>query len=152
MNSIVKQKDSDDMNLSDILSDGLAAPVQEYSPLALAFAGDAVYEVFVRAKVLAQANASANTLHKKAICYVKAEAQAAAAKQLIEFLNEDELAVFKRGRNAKSATVPKHANVTDYRYATALEALFGYLYLSNKTERLNQLLQKTFDFITLLLT
>ena len=136
------------MNLSDILPDGLTVSPREYSPLALAFIGDAVYEVFVRAKLVAQANASANTLHKKAIAYVKAEAQAKAAKQLTDTLTEDELAAFKRGRNAKSATVPKHADVTDYRYATALEALFGYLYLSDETGRLNQLMQLTFDIIT----
>lgn len=136
------------MNIFEILPDGLTISPREYSPLALAFIGDAIYEVFVRAKVLAQANTSANALHKKAIIYVKAEAQAIAAKQLIECLNEEELAAFKRGRNAKSSTIPKHADVTDYRYATALEALFGYLYLSNEKERLNQLMQNAFDFIT----
>ncbi len=140
------------MNISEILPDGLGTNVREYSPLALAFVGDAVYELFIRAKILSQANASAHTLHKKAIAYVKAEAQAVAAKQLAECLTEDELAIFKRGRNAKSATVPKHANVTDYRYATALEALFGYLYLRGETQRLNQLMQTAFQSVPTLST
>lgn len=133
------------MELEQILPKGLSAPPREYSPLALAFIGDAVYELFVRARVLAEANASANALHRKAVAYVKAHAQAAAAKELMESLSEDEMAVFKRGRNAKSSTVPKNANVTDYRYATALEALFGYLFLSGETGRLNELMAMAYD-------
>ena len=133
------------MDITQIVPDGLSVSPREYSPLALAFIGDAVYEVFVRARVLAEANTSANTLHKKAIAYVKASAQARAAKALIDTLNEDELAAFKRGRNAKSATVPKNADLTDYRYATGLEALFGYLYLSGKSERLNELMMKAYS-------
>lgn len=133
------------MDITQIVPDGLSVSPREYSPLALAFIGDAVYEVFVRARVLAEANTSANTLHKKAISYVKAAAQARAAKALIDTLNEDELAAFKRGRNAKSATVPKNADLTDYRYATGLEALFGYLYLSGESERLNELMMMAYS-------
>ena len=133
------------MDITQIVLDGLSASPREYSPLALAFIGDAVYEVFVRARVLAEANTSANTLHKKAIAYVKASAQARAAKTLLDTLTEDELAAFKRGRNAKSATVPKNADLTDYRYATGLEALFGYLYLSGKSERLNELMMMAYS-------
>lgn len=132
------------MDISHIVPDGLAVSPREYSPLALAFIGDAVYEVFVRARILAEANTSANVLHKKAIAYVKAGAQAVAAKKMMATLTEDELAAFKRGRNAKSATVPKNADVTDYRYATALEALFGYLYLSGKTELLNKRMEEAY--------
>ncbi len=133
------------MYISDIVPKGLSVSPREYSPLALAFIGDAVYEVYVRARILAEANTSANSLHKKAISYVKASAQAGAAKQMIETLSDDELAAFKRGRNAKSATVPKNADVTDYRYATALEALFGYLYLSGENELLNKRMQEAFE-------
>ena len=133
------------MYISDIVLEGLSVSPREYSPLALAFIGDAVYEVYVRARILAEANTSANTLHKKAIGYVKASAQAVAAKQMMETLSDDELAAFKRGRNAKSATVPKNADVTDYRYATALEALFGYLYLSGENELLNKRMQEAFE-------
>ncbi len=133
------------MDITQIVPDGLSTSPREYSPLALAFIGDAVYEVFVRARVLAEANTSANTLHKKAIAYVKAAAQARAAKALLDILTEDELAAFKRGRNAKSATVPKNADLTDYRYATGLEALFGYLYLSGESERLNELMMMAYS-------
>lgn len=133
------------MELEQILSGGLSVPPREYSPLALAFIGDAVYELFVRAHVLAEANASAHVLHRKAVTYVKAHAQAEAAKKLMECLNDDEMAVFKRGRNAKSSTVPKNADVTDYRYATALEALLGYLFLSGETMRLNELMAMAYD-------
>lgn len=132
------------MDITKIVPDGLSVSPREYSPLALAFIGDAVYEVFVRARVLAEANTGAHTLHTKAIAYVKAAAQAKAAKKLMDAFTEDELAVFKRGRNAKSATVPKNADVTDYRYATALETLFGYLYLSGETARLNELMKEAF--------
>lgn len=133
------------MYISDIVPEGLSVSPREYSPLALAFIGDAVYEVYVRARILAEANTSANSLHKKAISYVKASAQAVAAKRMMETLSDDELAAFKRGRNAKSATVPKNADVTDYRYATALEALFGYLYLSGENELLNKRMQEAFE-------
>ena len=131
------------MYISDIVPEGLSVSPREYSPLA--FIGDAVYEVYVRARILAEANTSANALHKKAIGYVKASAQAGAAKQMMDTLSDDELAAFKRGRNAKSATVPKNADVTDYRYATALEALFGYLYLSGENELLNKRMQEAFE-------
>ncbi len=133
------------MYISDIVPEGLSVSPREYSPLALAFIGDAVYEVYVRARILAEANTSANALHKKAIAYVKAGAQAVAAKKMMDTLSDDELAAFKRGRNAKSATVPKNADVTDYRYATALEALFGYLYLSGENELLNKRMQEAFE-------
>ncbi len=129
------------MDIHHLVPEGTVVTPREYSPLALAFIGDAVYEVYVRAQVLSQANTSAHSLHHKTIAYVKAEAQAHAAKQIMDLLTEDELAVFKRGRNAKSATIPKHADVTDYRHATALEALFGYLYLCGENERLTELMR-----------
>ena len=115
------------------------AEVRSYSPLALAFVGDGVYETFIRTKVLMRANTSANKLHKEAVGFVRAEAQSLAVKVLLPQLSEEEEAVFKRGRNAHSATVPKHANVTDYRYATGFEALLGYLYLTGQNERILEL-------------
>ncbi len=135
------------MDIRQIIPGGLAVSPKEYSPLALAFVGDAVYEVYIRSQILARANAGAHTLHQKAIAYVKAEAQATAARKIAEELTDEELAVFRRGRNAKSGTVPKNANVTDYRYATALEALFGYLYLCGCTDRLVQLMDKAAFYI-----
>ena len=95
---------------------------KELSPLALAYIGDAVYEMLVRTTVLTGGNAPVNRLHKTARDMVNAKAQA-------------EAAVFRRGRNAKSYTTPKNADLMDYRHATGVEAVFGYLYLDGKMER-----------------
>jgi len=115
-----------------------------YSPLALAFIGDAVYEEFIRTKILLRANMSANKLHKEAVKYVKASAQSDAMKVLLPLLTEEEEDVFKRGRNAHSATVPKNADVIEYRTATGFESLIGYLYLTAQQERLDDLMQTAF--------
>lgn len=112
---------------------------KEYSPLVLAYIGDGIYEVCVRSYIVSQANAPVNQMHKKAKGYVKASAQAQIYHQIRDRLTEEEMAVFKRGRNAKSATVPKHADLSDYRHATGLEALFGYLYLDGQMDRLLEL-------------
>lgn len=107
------------------------------NPLQLALIGDGVYEIFIRNYILANNTAlSANKIHVKAIQYVKAKSQASIMHKIEGFLEEDEEAVYKRGRNAKSATVPKNADVRDYRMATGFEALVGYLYLTGNTERL----------------
>ena len=121
---------------------------RSYSPLALAFIGDAVYEAFIRTKILLQANTSANKLHKACTTFVKASAQSMAMKLLTEKLTEEETAVYKRGRNAHSATVPKHADLMDYRIATGFEALIGYLYLTAQSERLNALMEEAYTIIT----
>lgn len=123
------------------------AEARAYSPLALAFVGDGVYEAFIRTKILLKANMSANKLHKEAVCFVRAEAQSAAVKALLPQLSEEEEAVFKRGRNAHSATVPKHADVTDYRYATGFETLLGYLYLTAQLDRLTHLMEEAYRII-----
>lgn len=118
-----------------------------YSPLALAFIGDAVYEEFIRTKILLRANMSANKLHKEAVKYVKASGQSDAMKVLLSLLTEEEEDVFKRGRNAHSATVPKNADVIEYRTATGFEALLGFLYLTGQTDRLNFIMQTAYDSI-----
>ena len=105
------------------------------SPLALAYIGDAVYEMCVRTMVLAEGNAPVNRLHKKAREVVNAKAQAEMYFCIADSLTEEEAAVFRRGRNAKSYTTPKNADLQDYRHATGLEAVFGYLYLAGKMER-----------------
>lgn len=116
------------------------------SPLQLALIGDGVYEVFIRNYILTNNTAlSANKIHIKAIQYVKAKSQASIMHKIEEFLDKDEEAVYKRGRNAKSATVPKNADVRDYRMATGFEALVGYLYLSGKKDRLEFILEKSID-------
>ena len=116
-----------------------------YSPLALAFVGDGVYELFVRTRLAIEGNAQAAKLHVRAIRFVKAKAQARSAHLLADKLTEQETAIYKRGRNAKSQTVPKHAELADYRAATGLEALFGYLYLKGEQQRLDELMGMAYD-------
>ncbi len=108
---------------------------KELSPLALAYIGDAVYEMLVRTTVLTGGNAPVNRLHKTARDMVNAKAQAEFYFRVAEELTEEEAAVFRRGRNAKSYTTPKNADLMDYRRATGVEAVFGYLYLDGKMER-----------------
>lgn len=119
--------------------------VKSYSPLALAYIGDAVYELAVRSFIMNHGNIQVNKMHKKAASLVKAEAQANLYKLLEEELSEEEKAVYRRGRNAKSGTMAKHATMRDYRMATGFEALMGYLYLTENFERMAQLLGLGFE-------
>ncbi len=116
--------------------------VRAYSPLTLAYIGDAIYDLVIRSVVVERANRSANDLHKKTVKYVKAEAQSAMIQALLPELTADEEAVYKRGRNAKSYTAAKNATLGDYRKATGFEALMGFLYLTNQTDRLLYLVKK----------
>lgn len=116
-----------------------------YSPLTLAFVGDAVYELYVRSCLMQYGSLSVNNLHKMAIRYVKASAQAKSFMKIEPLLTDEESEIYRRGRNAKSATVPKNADVTDYRIATGFEALLGYLYLSEKSERLYELMHLSYE-------
>ena len=113
---------------------------REYSPLALAYLGDAVYELAIRTFVMNHGNTQVNKMHKKTAGLVKAEAQANFYKVLEEELTEEEKAVYRRGRNAKSVTMAKHATMKDCRMATGFEALMGYLYLTEQMERMAELL------------
>lgn len=107
------------------------------NPLQLALIGDGVYELFIRNTILSNnLELSAHKIHVKAIGYVKARSQSIIMHEIEDKLTENESYIFKRGRNAKSATVPKNADVRDYRMATGFEALIGYLYLIGDTERL----------------
>ncbi|MBR4173105.1 MAG: Mini-ribonuclease 3 [Clostridia bacterium] len=118
----------------------------EYSPLVLAYIGDAVYEVYTRERLLLEnPDMPAHKLHKENIRFVKAHAQSSSVSAIEKLLTEEEEAVFKMGRNAKSQTSPKNADVLDYRRATGLEALFGYLYLDGRRERLSELMKAAFD-------
>ncbi|MCD8187380.1 MAG: ribonuclease III [Ruminococcus sp.] len=110
-----------------------------YSPLSLAFLGDSVYDTLVRAYLLRRANVPAAKLHSMKIKLVCAEFQSEAYELIKDVLTEKELAVLKRGRNATGNTVPKHVDVAEYRRATALEALLGYLWLSGQIERVYEL-------------
>lgn len=110
-----------------------------YSPLVLAYVGDAVYEIMIRTKVVNGGSVQVNKLHKHSAALVKAETQAKMVMALMEELTEEEMAVYKRGRNAKSYTMAKNASMKDYRMATGFEALIGYLYLSENHQRLVEL-------------
>ena len=112
-----------------------------YSPLALAYLGDAVYELIIRSLVMNRGNMQVNKLNRRSSNLVKAKTQAELIRLLEEELTEEERAVFKRGRNAKSMTMAKNASVVDYRMATGLEALTGYLYLTEQYERLLELIR-----------
>jgi len=113
-----------------------------YHPLVLAYMGDAVYEVYIRDMLIQKRKVSVHKLHVESILYVKASAQAYILREILEELEEDELDIVRRGRNAKSGTIPKNARVIDYKHATAFEALVGYLYLSKKYERLNYIMER----------
>lgn len=115
--------------------------IREYSPLALAFYGDSVYDMLVRRHLLTQANRQAAKLHQQKIQLVCAAAQAKAATQILPLLTEEELSVYKRGRNAHN-TVPRHTAAKDYHMATGLEALFGYLSLQGSQQRLEALFEE----------
>ena len=136
------------MDISKILDKENIPEINTLSPLTLAFLGDSVYEMFVRTKILSLGNRPANELHKIAVGYVKAKAQAIAAHKIFEILTEEEIDIYKRGRNTNIHTVPKNADMADYRHATALEALIGYLYLKGAEERLHEILNIAFDTLS----
>ncbi len=121
--------------------------VNQYSPLTLAFLGDSVYEQLVREKLVLFANMPAGKLHSLAVKLVCCEFQSNAYDLIAPMLTEAEESVFKRGRNSKGITAPRHSNVTTYRRATGLEALFGYLYLLGETERIGELFEKIFETV-----
>ncbi len=129
---------------------------KEINTTALAYIGDAVYEIYVRTRVLEASGdaqlaygAHVDALHKRAIRYVKASGQAKAVKKMIAdgFLAEDEEALVRRARNHKTASKPKNADAMDYKYATAFEALIGHLHLTGENERKEEIIQQAFAII-----
>ena len=115
------------------------------SNLALAHMGDAVYELLVRAWLCERGCMTSRGLHHDAVGYVSAPAQARAAEKLLPLLTEDELQVFRRGRNAKVNSVPQHADAAQYHAATGLECLFGWLYLSGEQARICELFDRIME-------
>ena len=113
-----------------------------YNTLTLAFLGDAVYSLMVRERLVKNSSLPAGKLHKLSVDAVNALAQSEAMKKILPLLTEDETEVFKRGRNAHPHHSPRNQSEGDYHYATGLEALFGYLYLEGRTDRLNELFDK----------
>lgn len=118
------------------------------SPLVLVYLGDTVYETYIREYLIRQnTQRKVNDLHKLAIKYVKAKAQATIIHEIEIELTEEESKIYKRGRNQKSNTSPKNADIIDYKHATGFEALVGYLYLNNEIERLQYIINKGIKII-----
>ncbi len=115
--------------------------IRTYSPLALAYIGDGVYDLVIRSLVVGRGNTSASRLHHKTSSVVKAKSQAELMETILEELTPEEEAVYRRGRNAKTPTMAKNASVYDYRHATGFEALLGYLYLKDEFGRLVDLVR-----------
>lgn len=118
------------------------AEINMISPLTWAYVGDCVYELYIRTELVNRTNLKPHKLHIESIKYVKAQAQAKFLQKIYEDLTQEEKDIVRRGRNAENHHLPKNCNVQDYRYATAFEALIGYLYLTKKEERLCDILQK----------
>ena len=127
----------------------IAADLREVSPLVLAYIGDSVYELHARCHVATKGAGNSNKMHKKAIGYVCASAQAKVVKRLINegYLNEEEMDYFKRGRNSDPHSFPKNADPLEYKIATGFEALIGFLFLNNSTKRLELLLNRCFEIL-----
>lgn len=115
---------------------------KQLSPLNLAFIGDCIYEILVREMLVTNANRPVNDLHKESVKYVSAKAQTEAFEKIKDILTEEETAIYKRGRNAKVGHSPKSATEGEYHCATGVEALFGYLYLTEQTDRIKELFSK----------
>ena len=108
---------------------------EQYSSLGLAYIGDGVYDLIIRTIVIDLGNGKVKSFHRLTSSVVKAESQAKLVKEILELLTEEELVVYRHGRNAKSATSAKNASIIDYRLATGFEALLGYLYLKHQMDR-----------------
>lgn len=123
--------------------------VNQMKSLTLAYLGDAVYELHIRQFLINDGNVKPHQLHERAVKFVSAVAQASIVNYLIEanVLTEEEQAVVRRGRNAKSISIPKNVTVQAYRYSTGFEALIGYLYLKDRQSRLNEIINKSIQFI-----
>lgn len=121
--------------------------IKEYSPLALAYIGDSIYDLIIKSLVLNEGNKQVQKMHKKTSTYVQASAQSLMMRKIQEHMTEEEHAVYKRGRNAKSVSPAKNQSITDYRRATGFEALMGYLYLKKDWKRMIDLVKIGLDSI-----
>ncbi|NHN35119.1 Mini-ribonuclease 3 [Paenibacillus agricola] len=130
---------------TDLFSFPPAKDPKQLGPIVLAYIGDAVYEVFVRQYVISMTNQRPNHLHKLSTQYVSARAQAKSLQSLMPMLTEEETEVVKRGRNAKSGSSAKNADILEYRHSTAFECLLGYLYYMKQMDRLQYLMLQTLE-------
>lgn len=131
--------DSGKLSLSD---------VKMLNPLVLAYVGDSVYDTFVRTLLVSGGHGQVAKLHKMSVEFVKAKAQADILGKINQLLTPEEQDIVRRGRNTKSTTMPKNADVFDYRYATGFEALIGFLYLTGQIERLMEIIRLVIDVKT----
>ena len=127
--------------LNDYLRPELSGELRTISVLGLAHVGDAVFELMVRTWLCINGTSTAKQLHGGSVAFVSAKAQAEAAERMLPTLSEEERTIFKRGRNAHANTVPRGSTYEEYHIATGVEALFGHLYLSGKTDRLGELFE-----------
>lgn len=125
----------DSMELNDI-------DIVNYSPLTLAYIGDGIYEIVIRTIIVDEANRQVNKIHKATSDLVKAHTQAQLIFCMMDLLTDEEIVIYKRGRNAKAVTRAKNASMSDYRTATGFEALMGWLYLTGQTDRMLELIKK----------
>ena len=116
--------------------------VELMSPLTWAYIGDAVYELYIRNKLINETNLKPHKLHIEAIKYVKAKSQAEKLNEIYEILTDEEKDIVRRGRNTQNHHLPKNSNVQEYMYSTAFEALIGYLYLTKQSTRLKEILER----------
>lgn len=130
--------------IADVIRNMFQLPendIRTYSPLTLAFMGDSIYDLIIRTVFVESGNAPVNKLHKEVSKYVKATAQSEFFHGIKDQLTEEELSIYKRGRNAKSFTSAKNTGIVEYRTATGVEALIGYLYLTDRMDRILELLK-----------
>ena len=123
--------------------------INQLSPLTWAYVGDSVFELYIRTKLVNETKLKPHELHIKAINYVRAKAQADMLNNIYEELNDEEKNIVRRGRNAENHHLPKNANIQEYMYSTAFEALIGYLYLMKSTSRVKEIIEiavKSLDF------
>ncbi len=123
--------------------------INQLSPLTWAYVGDSVFELYIRTKLINETKLKPHELHIKAINYVKAKTQAEMLNKIYEELDEKEKDIVRRGRNAENHHLPKNASVHEYMYSTAFESLIGYLYLTNNTSRVKEIIElslKSLDF------
>lgn len=125
--------------MNNLINEKSTCSPNSLNPISLAFLGDAVYEILVREYLALKGDRPPEQLHRLAVGFVSAHAQSLAAQQIMPHLTEEEISAFKRGRNAKVSHIPKGASPAEYHAATGFEALFGHLYLKNRTERMREL-------------
>lgn len=134
-----------DKDLFNIIKEAMGLKeidIINYSPLTLAYIGDGIYEIIIRTVIVDEANRQVNKIHKAASDLVKAHTQAEMIFFLMDKLTEEEIKIYKRGRNAKAVTRAKNASMSDYRTATGFEALMGWLYLTGQSERMMFLIKE----------